>query len=143
MIREFVRSRNVSGTIRDLYLGIPRLLDESPTSLLLSARTVNNELSALSIVDWGAKGFLTYVLGCRSLSHPAHHASDLLFLEMVRLAGEEGKRYLHLGLGVNDGIRRFKIKWGGKPTLAYRYCEIVTGPAPLLSTVNALHSRLW
>ncbi len=143
MIEAFVEDRNVTGTIRDLYLNIPRLLDDSPTSLLLAARTMNDELSALYVVDWGAKDFLTYVLGCRSPNHPVRHASDLLFLEMVRLAREQEKRYIHLGLGVNDGIRRFKTKWGGAPTLAYRYCEIVTGPAPLLSTVDTLHSRLW
>ncbi|MFZ3090961.1 MAG: hypothetical protein WA240_10125 [Nitrospirota bacterium] len=32
---------------------------------------------------------------------------------MINLAKEHGKGYINLGLGVNNGIRRFKEKWGG------------------------------
>jgi hypothetical protein len=42
---------------------------------------------------------------------------------MIELALREGKEYICLGLGVNSGIRRFKEKWGGKPFLAYEFCE--------------------
>jgi uncharacterized protein YbaP (TraB family) len=42
---------------------------------------------------------------------------------MTRLARRDGKEFLHLGLGVNDGIRRFKAKWGGVPGLPYEMAE--------------------
>ena len=38
---------------------------------------------------------------------------------MLEAARREGKGYIHLGLGVNEGIRRFKEKWGGRPALPY------------------------
>ena len=38
---------------------------------------------------------------------------------MLTIAKREGKEYIHLGLGVNDGIRRFKRKWGGTATMSY------------------------
>jgi hypothetical protein len=44
---------------------------------------------------------------------------------MVEMSVEYGKKYVHLGLGVNEGIRRFKMKWGGVPTRRYEMCELV------------------
>jgi hypothetical protein len=38
---------------------------------------------------------------------------------MINLSKENSKGYIHLGLGVNEGIRRFKEKWGGVPFLKY------------------------
>ena len=48
---------------------------------------------------------------------------------MLRSAREADKEYVHLGLGVNDGIRRFKTKWGGLPGPALRHGELA-GNAP-------------
>jgi hypothetical protein len=45
--------------------------------------------------------------------------------------------FLHLGLGVNAGIRRFKEKWGGAPTLAYEFCEWRREPGSPVSDVLA------
>jgi len=63
------------------------------------------------------------VIGCHSKKNYVPHASDLLFFEMLTLAKEYGKNYINLGLGVNEGIRRFKEKWGGVPFLRYEFCE--------------------
>ena len=52
-------------------------------------------------------------------------ASDLLLFELINLSLEYDKRYIHLGLGVNTGIRRFKAKWGGVPMRRYEMCELV------------------
>jgi uncharacterized protein YbaP (TraB family) len=39
---------------------------------------------------------------------------------MLESARSRGKRYIHLGLGVNEGITRFKRKWGGMPALSFQ-----------------------
>ena len=57
---------------------------------------------------------LNYVLG----------ASDLLLFELLNMSLEFNKDYIHLGLGVNAGIRRFKEKWGGLPSRRYEMCEL-------------------
>jgi hypothetical protein len=62
---------------------------------------------------------LSYLIGAHSRTHYTAHASDLLFLKMIQLARREHKDYVHLGLGVNDGIRRFKTKCGGTPSVRY------------------------
>jgi hypothetical protein len=43
---------------------------------------------------------------------------------MITLAQERGKQVINLGLGVNEGISRFKKKWGGEPFLKYEFCEL-------------------
>ncbi len=63
--------------------------------------------------------FVSYLIGAHSRTHYTAHASDLLFREMIQLAQREHKDFVHLGLGVNDGIRRFKTKWGGTPSVRY------------------------
>ena len=94
-------------------------------------------------MDLGAKNFSAYILGSHSKKHYVPHASDLLFLEMINLTREEGKNSINLGLGVNEGIRRFKEKWGGKPFLRYEFCECRYGAARKVSLIDALMGKLY
>jgi hypothetical protein len=56
---------------------------------------------------------------------------------MIALSRESGKQYIHLGLGVNEGIRRFKKKWGGVPTRRYEMREIRVRKAAVIETIKA------
>jgi len=47
--------------------------------------------------------------------------SDLLLYHSLRISYDEGKRYVNMGLGINEGTKRFKIKWGATPFLPYQY----------------------
>jgi len=120
---EFIESENPGNLIREFYNAMPDYALRSETTLVLNARDFNGFLSAFYVLDFAAQDFATYVVGCHSKERYVPHASDLLFFEMVNMARESGKDYVHLGLGVNQGIRRFKEKWGGKPTLPYEYCK--------------------
>ena len=51
-------------------------------------------------------------LATHSKKHYVPHASDLLFLEMIKLTREHGKHIIHLGLGVNEGIQKIQGKMG-------------------------------
>ena len=46
--------------------------------------------------------------------------SDALFSEMIDISRQHRKQYVHLGLGVSDGVRRFKEKWGGAAASSVR-----------------------
>jgi len=142
LTREFLEKENLPPRVEKLYLRIPQVLAHSETSMVLSARDSKGNLSAFFVVEMGAQKFATYVVGCYSQSHYVSHASDLLFHEMIRLAEENQKEYIHLGLGVNEGIRRFKRKWGGVPDLPYSAGEITPGKKTALSWLRALTSRL-
>jgi hypothetical protein len=117
-------------------------LSFSETSLLLSVRDREKRLSAYYVLELGAEKFLTYVVGCHSKTHYQPHASDFLFYEMVKAAQKNRKEYIHLGLGVNEGISRFKKKWGGVPFLKYEIGEISPAGKGAFSWIRALTARL-
>jgi hypothetical protein len=55
---------------------------------------------------------------------------------------EHGKDIINLGLGVNEGIRRFKEKWGGVPFLNYEFCEHRREPTKIASVIRILEGKL-
>jgi hypothetical protein len=122
---EFVRRANPPERIKELISKAPALVDRGEDVLVLNAWTEEGVLSAFYVVDLSPLRFSVYVIGCHSKKHYVLGASDLLFHEMVRISEARGKEYVHLGLGVNEGIRRFKTKWGGRATIPYRMCGLV------------------
>jgi hypothetical protein len=131
-IAEFLARARPSPRIGGLFRAMARYVAQAESAVVLTARDAEGAVSAFYVVDLEAPGFATYVVGCHSKLHYVVGASDVLFLEMVALARERGKRTIHLGLGVNDGIRRFKEKWGGLPGLPYELCEVRRGPVETL-----------
>ena len=120
---EFTSRVAMPETIRELYARTESILSRCPNLSLLNAWDQNGNLAACLLLDSAPRPFLSYILGAHSRAHPTPYASDLLFLEMIRLARKRDKGYLHLGLGVNPGIRRFKEKWGATPLLAYEMAQ--------------------
>jgi len=138
---EFISREKPSPRIKAFFLAMPHYVSQSPTAVVLNGWSNKGELSAFYVVELGAKTFATYVVGCHSKKHYTPHASDLLFLEMIRLSQESEKTSIHLGLGVNPGIRRFKEKWGGVPFLKYEFCEQRSGH-PFASLLRSFEGKL-
>jgi hypothetical protein len=142
LIAELLKREKLSPRVRELYRAMPDYVMYSPSACVLNAWDKNGKLCAFYVVELGAKNFSTYVLGAHSKKHYVPHASDLLFLEMIRLTREHGKNVINLGLGVNEGIRRFKEKWGGVPFLNYEFCERVYGYTRTVSLIKTLEGKL-
>jgi len=142
LISELLKREKLPPRLRELYRAMPDYVSQSFTACVLNARDKNGKLCAFFVVELGAKNFSTYVLGCHSKKHYVPHASDLLFLEMIQLTREHGKNTINLGLGVNEGIRRFKEKWGGIPFLSYEFCERYYGYTRTVSLIKALEGKL-
>ncbi len=142
IISELLKREKLPPRLRELYRAMPDYVAHSSTSCVLNARDKNGKLCAFFVVELGAKNFSTYVLGSHSKKHYVSHASDLLFLEMIKLTREYGKNTINLGLGVNEGIRRFKEKWGGTPYLNYEFCERYYGYTRTVSLIKSLEGKL-
>lgn len=142
LTEEFLRRQELPPRVHHLYLRMKDYLSFSGTSLLLSAWDRDNRLSAYYVLELGAEKFLAYVVGCHSKTNYVPHASDFLFWEMVAAAQKNRKEYIHLGLGVNEGIARFKKKWGGVPFLKYESGEISPAEKGVFSWIRALAARL-
>lgn len=141
LISELLKREKLPDRVRELYRAMPDYIGRSSSAWMLNARDKAGRLCAFTVVELGAKNFSAYILGSHSKKHYVPHASDLLFLEMINLTREHGKNTIHLGLGVNEGIRRFKEKWGGKPLLRYEFCERRYGAAREFSLSDALMGK--
>lgn len=141
LTEEYLIQKHIPPRIKDLFKRLPGYIKYSSTSLILSAWDEQGELSAYYALELAGEKFITYVLGGYSKKNYVPHASDLLFYEMYNLAKEMQKEYIHLGLGVNEGIRKFKIKWGGLPYLHYE-AGAISGRRKLFSIFNALGEKL-
>ncbi len=137
LIENFLSERNLSTEHQEIFRKIPRYFERSQTARLLEARK-GNELVAFTIVDLGSADYAFYLFNFRSRTLHVPGASDLLFHEMARLAANEGKRYLNLGLGVNPGVQRFKKKWGAMPFLSYESATIHRRPRGLIDIVREM-----
>jgi hypothetical protein len=142
LISELLKREKLPDRVRELYRAMPDYVGHSSSAWTLNARDRTGKLCAFTVVELGAKDFSAYILGVHSKKHYVPHASDLLFLEMITLTCEAGKNTINLGLGVNEGIRRYKEKWGGKPVLRYEFCECRYGAARKVSLIDALLGRL-
>lgn len=133
---EFVQARTngMADNVATLYARTPQLLACAdggashgvcllnawlPDPLEGTGGTGKEHLAACLVLDTAPHNFLAYIVGAHSRRHYAPHATDLLFCRMLELARERGKRFIHLGLGVNEGILRFKRKWGAVPGQVY------------------------
>lgn len=122
LTQELLDRADPGARIRELYRRIPSYLEETQSASLLSAWDSKGRLAAYGLLELAPPHFSVYVAGASSRESWAAHASDLLLWEMARISMQENKQFMHLGLGVNPGISRFKRKWGGVPWMAYRVC---------------------
>ena len=142
LISELLKREKLPPRVRELYRAMPDYIGHSSTAFVLNAREKKGRLCAFYVVDLAAGGFTTYVLGTHSKKNYVPHASDLLFFEMMEMSREHGKDIINLGLGVNDGIRRFKEKWGGVPFLNYEFCEHQRESSKIASVIRILEGKL-
>lgn len=136
--QEFIERVEMHPRIRELLLRMPQYVGSATNSIVLNAWDKKGNLAAFYIVDLAAKDFSTYVIGCHSKRTYTTGASDLLVSEMIDLSLSYDKDYIHLGLGVNRGIRQFKKKWGGIPRLRYEMCELVLRKLSLFDAIKGL-----
>lgn len=120
---EFLQKSGASpmhARVRELYAKTPQAMRaENPDLRFLDARDKDGKLVACLLLDYGPRLFTSYILGAHSRRNYVPHAHDLLFAEMIARSRKAGKHFVNLGLGVNEGILRFKLKWGARPYYPY------------------------
>jgi hypothetical protein len=133
----FVAERQIMASYEEIVSRIPYYMQRSPTARVLDARR-GEELVAFNIVDLGSASYLFHLFNFRATETYVPGASDVLFLEMLKMAEAEGKSAVNLGLGINSGVRRFKEKWGGTPFLPYTALQTRRKPIGLLGALRRL-----
>ncbi|MDL2306694.1 GNAT family N-acetyltransferase [Desulfovibrio sp. OttesenSCG-928-C06] len=118
---EFLARPDMRSNVREMYAKTEALLRLHPEGITL-LDTIDSEgrLAASLLLDFAPSSFCSYIIGAHSRRFYTPHATDLLFARMLELARQRGKAYIHLGLGVNEGIARFKRKWGAVPRIPFQ-----------------------
>lgn len=123
LIADFLGLRRVSEETRHIFEGIPRYVASAPTARVFEARDGGGNLVAFDVAEFGARDYAFYQFNLRSRTRYVPGASDLLLHEVIQTAREEDKRFVNLGLGINEGVASFKRKWGAVPFLGYEFCR--------------------
>jgi len=138
LMREFFERVSPPLRVQQLFFKMPQYVAASRQAFVLNAWDSGQNLAAFYVVDLAARAFANYIGGCYSKNNYVRGASDLLMFELIKMSSEHDKGYIHLGLGVNRGIRRFKEKWGARPTLRYAMCELVQKKPLILEIARAI-----
>ena len=138
LMQEFFERVSPPLRVKQLFSKMPQYVAAARHAFVLNAWDSKQALAAFYVVDLAARGFANYIVGCYSKKNYILGASDLLMSELIKMSSEYDKGYIHLGLGVNRGIRRFKEKWGAVPTLRYAMCELVQKKSLILEVVRAI-----
>lgn len=139
LISEFLAAHHVSPETAGIFHRIPYYIAASQTVILLNARTWEGSLIAFDVADFGSKDYLFYMFNFASRRHYVPGASDLLLSEVVGIAREQGKKFVNLGLAINEGVTFFKKKWGGVPFLGH---ELLVCEASRAGIIDSLLGRL-
>lgn len=141
LMHEFVQNIDPPVRVKNLLFKMPHYVGATPHSFVLNAWCPDNSLAAFYVVDIAAKDFTNYVIGCHSKKNYVLGASDLLLMELIKISEKYGKHYIHLGLGVNHGIRRFKEKWGAAPSRNYEMCELIIKKSLLREAIRSVVAK--
>lgn len=128
LVKDFIRARQLEEGSRFIFQRMHEYT-QCESALVFEAHNARGKLAAFDIADFAAREYAFYMFNFRSHKHSVPGASDLLLFHVIKRAQAEGKRYLNLGLGIDEGIAFFKKKWGGMPFLDYTACrqELKTG----------------
>jgi len=138
LVDEFFDRARPPERVRNLFVKLPRYVAATQTAWVLNAWYSDDRLAAFYVADLAARRFTNYIIGCHSKLSYVRGASDLLAAELIQMSAENGKAYIHMGLGVNDGVRRFKEKWGARPERRYEMCELVFKRPLLRQFINSV-----
>ena len=118
LVRLFLRKTQLDTRTRFIFQRVPAYARRAST-LVYEARNARGDLVAFDIADFGARDYAFYMFNFRSPRHRIPGVSDLLLASIIKQTQKDGKPYLNLGLGINDGISFFKKKWGATRFLEY------------------------
>ena len=119
LIKDFCKRKRISNTYVKMFSKIPNYIKSSRNAYVIEAWK-KDKLIAFTIYENVARKYGFYLFNFTSKKEEyIPGTSDLLFKKCVEIALESGKEYINMGLGINEGVKYFKSKWGAKPTLEY------------------------
>ncbi len=118
LVNNFLKTNEISPEARSIFKRVARITRNNNCELL-SVFNRKGKLVAFDLFDFSARNYGFYLFNFRSRREYIPGASDFLLWNAIKIAQEQGKRFLNLGLGIDEGIEKFKQKWGSHAFLDY------------------------
>lgn len=140
LMEEFLKRPDVEEFMNYVCGHLENYLSRSETVKTIDAYTKDGGLAGFDIVDLPPGEYSFYMFNfVNRTGNYVPGVSDLLLYYLLKLSYEEKKKYVNMGLGINEGVVRFKMKWGATPFLSYQYGVI---RRTKISKILDLYSKL-
>lgn len=119
LVQRYLDERPLTAGTRQIFGRLAGYVEASSGSLIVSARRQDGRLAAFSVGEFTALSTAFFMFCFRDPTLAPPGSSDLTLSGLMQEARQRGQARMNLGLGVSDGIRFFKRKWGAEPFLPY------------------------
>jgi hypothetical protein len=140
LVQRYLDQRPLAAGTRQIFGRLARYVETSAGSLIVSARRTDGRLAAFAVGEFASltTAFFMFCFRDPDLAQPG--GADFTLSGLLQEARQRGQTRMNLGLGVSDGIRFFKRKWGAEPFLPY----VETSWRPVApGMLSRLRGLLW
>jgi hypothetical protein len=140
LVQRYLDNRPLAAGTRQIFRRLASYVETSAGSLIVSARRTDGRLAAFAVGEFASltTAFFMFCFRDPDLAPPG--GADLTLSGLLQEARQRGQTRMNLGLGVSDGIRFFKRKWGAEPFLPY----VETSWRPVApGMLSRLRGLLW
>ncbi len=116
LMLHYIRRPDVSKEMSAIFQRLGMYCRVPQVRLFSAYDHISGELLGYTVGDFSSWQTAFYMFALRKNTAPPGVAEALLYA-LIQEAEKRGYTSCNLGLGINDGIRFFKEKWGAKPTL--------------------------
>jgi len=119
LVQRYLNERRLAASTRHIFRQLSRYFESSAGCLIVSARLADGRLAAFAVGEFTSLSTAFFMFCFRDPDLAPPGSADLALSGLLQEAHERGQTLMNLGLGVSEGIRFFKRKWGGAPFLPY------------------------
>jgi len=119
LVQRYLDERPLAAGTRQIFRQLGAYIEASAGSLIVSARRADGGLAAFAVGEFASLSTAFFMFCFRDPHLAPPGSADLTFSGLLQEAHQRGQARMNLGLGVSDGIRFFKRKWGAEPFLPY------------------------
>lgn len=142
LVQQYLDTRQLAPGTRHIFKNLSPYLETSKSSLIISARYPDGRLAAFGVAEYASPHTAMFIFCFRDKTHAPSGSADLALYGLLEEAQRRGHTRMNLGLGVNDGIRFFKRKWGAEIFLPCIETTWEISKPSVLSTVLGLLKKL-
>jgi hypothetical protein len=143
LVQGYLDNRWLAAGTRRIFRQLPRYVEASTGSLIVSARRGDGRLAAFAVGEFApfATAFFMFCFRDPGVAPPG--STDLVLSSLLEQAHQRGHARMNLGLEINAGIGFFKRKWGAERFLPYVEAtwELKPSNRGLISTIRRLAGK--